>query len=199
VRLKDPAPPTVYFSYRQEITFAVVFVLKTSVAPERLSDAVRTTVAIIDPDLPVARLRTQEAQIAASLQRERLFARLAAALAGLALALACIGLYGLMAYAVSRRTPEIGIRMALGAARGRVLRMIVGDACRLMVIGLAIGLGAAVASGRYLENQLFGLTPSDPSTQALAIALLAMVSLAAAYLPARRASRVDPLIALKSE
>jgi predicted permease len=199
VRLKDPAPPTVYFSYRQEITFAVVFVLKTSVPPERLSDAVRTTVASIDPDLPVARLRTQEAQLAASLQRERLFARLAAAFAGLALALACIGLYGLMAYAVSRRTPEIGIRMALGAARGRVLRMIVGDACRLMVIGLAIGLGAAIASGRYLENQLFGLTPSDPSTQALAIALLAMVSLAAAYLPARRASRVDPLIALKSE
>jgi predicted permease len=199
VRLKDPAPPTVYFSYTQEITYAVVFALRTKVPPETLADAVRTTVAAVDPDLPVARLRTQEAQLAASLLRERLFARLAAALAALALALACIGLYGLMAYAVSRRTPEIGIRMALGAARGRVLRMIVADACRLMIAGLAIGVGAAIAAGRYLENQLFGLTPSDPSTQALAVALLAIVSLAAAYLPARRASRVDPLIALKSE
>jgi predicted permease len=199
VRLKDPAPPTVYFSYKQEITYAVVFALRTKVAPETLAEAVRTTVATVDPDLPVARLRTQEAQLAASLLRERLFARLAAALAALALALACIGLYGLMAYAVSRRTPEIGIRMALGAARGRVLRMIVADACRLMIVGLAIGVGAAIAAGRYLENQLFGLTPSDPSTQALSVALLAVVSLAAAYLPARRASRVDPLIALKSE
>ncbi len=199
VRLKDPVPPTVYFSYRQEITFAVVFALRTSVPPENLADAVRQTVASLDPDLPVARLRTQEAQLAASLRRERLFARLATALAGLALALACIGLYGLMAYAVSRRTPEIGIRMALGAARGRVLRMIVADAARLMVAGLAVGVCAALAAGRYLENQLFGLTPSDPMTQALAVALLGVVALAAAYLPARRASRVDPLIALKSE
>lgn len=97
-----------------------------------------------------------------------------------------------MAYAVSRRTPEIGIRMALGAARGRVLRMIVADAARLMAAGLAIGVSAAIAAGRYLENQLFGLTPSDSST-------LAAVALTAAYLPARRASRVDPLIALKYE
>ena len=199
VRLKDPVPPTVYFSYRQEITFAVVFALRTSVPPENLADAVRQTVASLDPDLPVARLRTQEAQLAASLRRERLFARLATALAGLALALACIGLYGLMAYAVSRRTPEIGIRMALGAARGRVLRMIVADAARLMVAGLAVGVCAALAAGRYLENQLFGLTPFDPMTQALAVVLLGVVALAAAYLPARRASRVDPLIALKSE
>jgi predicted permease len=199
VRLKDPVPPTVYFSYKQEITYAVVFALRTTVPPGTLSDAVRRTVASVDPDLPVARLRTQEEQIAFSLRRERLFAGLATALAGLALVLACIGLYGLMAYAVSRRTPEIGIRMALGAARGRVLRMIVWDAARLMAAGLAIGVGAAVASGRYLENQLFGLTPSDPRTQAFAVALLAAVALAAAYVPARRASRVDPLIALKYE
>ena len=152
----------------------MVFVLKTSVAPERLSDAVHDR-GEHRPDLPVARLRAQEAD--RGLAAARALVRQAGGGARrLALALACIGLYRLMAYAVSR-TPRIGIRMALGAARGRVLRMIVGDACRLMVIGLAIGLGAAVASGRYLENQLFGLTPSDPSTQALAIALLAMVSL----------------------
>jgi predicted permease len=199
VRLKDAVPLTVYFSYKQEITYAAVFALRTKVPPESLADAVRTTVAAVDPDLPVARLRTQEAQLAASLQRERLFAKLATALAGLALALACIGLYGLMAYAVSRRTPEIGIRMALGAARGHVLRMIVGDAARLMTVGLATGVCAAIAAGRYIEEQLFGLSSSDPATQALSVALLAAVALAAAYLPARRASRVDPLIALKHE
>ena len=198
VRLKDPAPPTVYFSYRQEITFAVVFVLKTSVAPEasvrcghdrgehRPGSPGRAPAHAGGADRGLAAARALVRQAGGGARRAR-------ARAGLYRSLRVDGVCRVTAHA------EIGIRMALGAARGRVLRMIVGDACRLMVIGLAIGLGAAVASGRYLENQLFGLTPSDPSTQALAIALLAMVSLAAAYLPARRASRVDPLIALKSE
>jgi ABC-type antimicrobial peptide transport system permease subunit len=156
-------------------------------------------VAEVDPDVPVERLRTQDAQVAFSLRRERLFAMLASALGGLALLLACIGLYGLMAYAVSRRTPEIGIRMALGAERRRVLLMIVGDAARLTAVGLAAGVAGALLASRYLESLLFGLTPTDPGAQALAVALLALVTLTAAYVPARRASRVDPLVALKYE
>jgi predicted permease len=199
VSLRHPVPPTVYLSYRQEITYGVVFVLRTAGRPEDLVRPVRRTVASVDPDLPLDRIRTQEAQLAFSLRRERLFAALASALGGLALLLACIGIYGLMAYAVSRRTMEIGIRMALGAQRGRVLLMVVGDAGRLMAAGLFVGVGAALASARSLESLLFGLTPTDARTQTLAIALLAVVALLAAYLPARRASRVDPLVALRYE
>jgi predicted permease len=200
VRLRQPVPPpTVYLSYRQEPTYAVVFALRTSVPPETMMDVVRRTVATVDPDLPLSRMRTQDEQLVLSLQRERLFARLAAALAGLALALACIGLYGLMAYNVSRRTPEIGIRMALGAERRRVLLMVVFDAARLMAVGIVIGIAASLAAGRSIESALFGLTPGDAGTQAMAVSILAAVSLLAAYIPARRASRVDPLIALKHE
>jgi predicted permease len=199
VRLRDEAPPTAYFSFRQEITFGAVFALRASGDPGALAGAVRRTVAEVDPDVPVERLRTQDAQVAFSLRRERLFAMLASALGGLALLLACIGLYGLMAYAVSRRTPEIGIRMALGAERRRVLLMIVGDAARLTAVGLAAGVAGALLASRYLESLLFGLTPTDPGAQALAVALLALVTLTAAYVPARRASRVDPLVALKYE
>jgi predicted permease len=200
VRLRQPVPPpTVYLSYRQEPTYAVVFALRTSVPPETMMDVVRRTVANVDPDLPLSRMRTQHEQLALSLRRERLFARLAASLAVLALVLACIGLYGLMAYNVSRRTPEIGIRMALGAERRRVLLMVVGDAARLTTIGIVIGIAASIAAGRSLESMLFGLTPGDAGTQAIAVAILAGVSILAAYIPARRASRVDPLIALKYE
>ena len=199
VWLRQAVPPTVYLSYRQEPTYAAVFALRTTVPPETLMDAVRRTVADVEPDLPVSRMRTQEEQLALSLRRERLFARLAAALAVLALALACIGLYGLMAYNVSRRTPEIGIRMALGAERRRVLLMVVFDAARLMAVGIVIGVAASLAAGRSLESVLFGLTPGDAATQAIAVAILGGVSLVAAYIPARRASRVDPLIALKYE
>jgi predicted permease len=198
-RLHEPPPPTAYFSYRQEVTYGAVFAVRAAGDPRRLGEAVRRAVGAVDPDLPVDRLRTQEEQVALSLRRERLFARLAVWLAALALALACVGLYGLLAYSVTRRTAEIGVRMALGAERRRVLLMVVGEAGRLMAVGLVLGAGAALVCGRGLESRLFGLTPADPWTLLLAVAILAGVALAAAYLPARRAARVDPLVALKYE
>jgi ABC-type antimicrobial peptide transport system permease subunit len=134
-----------------------------------------------------------------ALVRERLLARLSGFFGTLAAALAAIGLYGLLAYAVATRTRDIGIRMALGADRGRVLRMEIWSALRLVAIGIAIGIPAAIAAGRLFAAQLFGVSASDPVTLAAAAALLTLVAGLAAWGPARRASRVDPMLALRSE
>jgi len=131
--------------------------------------------------------------------QERMMATLASGFGVLALALACIGLYGLLAYSVARRTKEMGIRMALGAQRRRVIGMIVKGAVRLVVFGIALGLPAAWAASRWVKSMLFGLTPTDPATIAAAVAVLATAALLAAYLPARRASRVDPITALRHD
>jgi predicted permease len=199
VQLNQPAPPTVFLAYTTQVIFGATVAVRTAGDPQSLADAVRGLVATIDPDVPVQRVRTQEEEIRYSLREERLFATLAAALGGLALLLACIGVYGLMAYAVARRTPEIGVRMALGAERGTVLRMVVGDAARLTASGLVIGLALTAAGSRFLESRLFGLTPSDAASQAAAAGVLLAVAVLAAYVPARRAARVDPMLALKAE
>jgi predicted permease len=199
VSLSRPVPPTVFFSYTSQVLYGATFAVKTFGDPEALADDVRAVVAAVDPDLPVDRVRTQEAEIRHSLREERLFATLALLLGTLALSLACVGIYGLMAYAVTRRTQEIGVRMALGADRRTVLLGIVWDASRLTLTGLAIGLGAAHLGSRYLESRLFGLTPTDPGSQLATVALLLVTSALAAYVPARRASRVDPMVALRAE
>ncbi|MGE5815735.1 MAG: ADOP family duplicated permease [Acidobacteriota bacterium] len=199
VSLSRPVPPTVFFSYTSQVLYGATFAVKTFGDPEALSDDVRAAVAAVDPDLPVDRVRSQEAELRHSLREERLFATLALLLGLLALLLACVGIYGLMAYAVARRTREIGVRMALGAERRRVLLTVVWDAARLTMVGLVIGLGAAIAGSRYLESRLFGLTPTDPGSQLATVALLLLTSALAAYLPARRASRVDPMVALRAE
>jgi len=131
--------------------------------------------------------------------QERVMATLAGAFGVLALTLACIGLYGLLAYTVARRTREIGIRMALGARGGRVVAMVLAGGTRLVLIGVACGVPAAWAASRSIESMLFGLTPHDPAVIGGAIALLALAALVAAYLPARRASHVDPIVALRDE
>lgn len=199
VNLSRPIPPTMYFPYTADVLYGATFALKTTVPPEQLADSVRQVVSRVDPDLPVDRIRSQEAELRHSLREQRLFAMLGTMLGLLALLLACVGIYGLMAYAVARRTQEIGIRMALGAERRRVLLMVVRDAARLAVIGIAIGLGAAFLGSRALQSRLFGLTATDPASLAGAAALLLAMALLAAYLPARRASRVDPLVALRVE
>jgi predicted permease len=199
VDLNRPVPPTVYFAYTSQVLFGATVAARTAGRPEDFADGVRAAMGEVDADVPVQRVRSQVDEMRYSLREERLFAALATVLGALALLLACVGIYGLMAYAVVRRTPEIGIRMALGAERGAVLRMVVGDAARLTLAGLLIGLAAAFASSRYLSSLLFGLTPTDPVTQAAAAGLLLAVALLAAYVPARRAARVDPLIALKTE
>jgi putative ABC transport system permease protein len=131
--------------------------------------------------------------------QERMMSTLAGGFAMLAVVLACIGLYGLLAYAVTRRTKELGIRMALGAQRARLLAMVLKAAVRLIVIGIAIGLPAGLVVARLVQSMLFGLKANDPGVIGIAIFLLTIAALIAAYLPARRASRVDPMAALRHD
>jgi ABC-type antimicrobial peptide transport system permease subunit len=153
----------------------------------------------VDGHLPVADIKTQIQQAGETLRMERLFAKLLTVFGVLAQLLASIGLFGVMAYAVSQRTREIGIRMALGAARGEVLAMIVRQGLTLTLIGITLGLVGAFAFTRVLQNQLFAISPLDPVTFIAVSALLVIVALLACWLPARRAARVDPMVALRCE
>jgi ABC-type antimicrobial peptide transport system permease subunit len=140
-----------------------------------------------------------DTQVAQSLQRERVLAVLSGLFGATALALAMLGLYGVMTYTVARRRNEIGVRIALGADRSRVLRMILGDVARVVAVGLVVGVMGAIASGKLVTSFLYGLTPSDPAIVALAAAILAVVALGAGLAPALRASRVDPVAALRED
>jgi ABC-type antimicrobial peptide transport system permease subunit len=161
--------------------------------------AVRHAVQSIDPNLPLSNVRTQVEQIDQTLFQERLFAKLSSFFGLLALILACIGLYGIMSYAVARRTNEIGIRMALGARREDILRKVLREAFVLVFAGMAIGIPIALGALRLISSMLFGLKPTDPVTLAGATAFMLAVAAFAGYLPARRASRVDPMVALRYE
>jgi len=161
--------------------------------------AVRRAMAGIDPGVPLTSIRTQAQVLDQSLAQDRLFAWLCSALAQLAVLLSCIGLYGLMAYNVARRTGEIGVRMAIGATGARVAWSILREAVVLAGIGVAVGLSGAVVVTRFIESQLYGVAPMDPATLAGAGALLVAVALLSAWLPARRAARVDPMVALRCE
>ncbi|HVD91680.1 MAG TPA: FtsX-like permease family protein, partial [Vicinamibacterales bacterium] len=199
--LRADIPPTAYLYYRQrpDMKNAVTFEVKTAMPPSELASAVREAVRGIDPNVPIFGIMTQSDQIATSLRQERLFARLATMLGGVAVLLSAIGLYGLLAYAVVRRTPEIGIRMALGAARGAVQWMMLRESLVLVGIGLALGIPAALAGTRLLGAMLYGLAPRDPLTLGGAAATMLVLGVLAGYLPARRAARVDPLVALRAE
>ena len=202
--LRREVPPTFYLPYRQasdqpDLQGGVTFELRLKTAPESVLPAIRNAIASIDKDLPLIDVRTQTEQIDATLANERLFAALTGAFGVLALALACIGIYGIMAYTVARRTNEIGIRIALGAQTGQVLRMVLGEASWLAVFGIAIGLGCALWVTRFLSSLLYGLKPSDPGTLIVAALLLLATALAAGWTPAWRASRVQPMEALRHE
>jgi ABC-type antimicrobial peptide transport system permease subunit len=199
--VRDDVPPTAYFYYQQrpDMKNPATFEVRTAIPPGELASAVREVVRGIDPNVPVFGMMTQADQIATSLRQERLFARLATMLGGVAVLLSAIGLYGLLAYAVVRRTPEIGIRMALGAARGVVQWMVLRESLVLAGIGLAVGIPAALAGTRLLDAMLYGLAPRDPLTLGSAAATMLVLGVLAGYLPARRAARVDPLVALRAE
>ena len=153
----------------------------------------------MDSNLPVFKIRTESQQIDQQVFKERLIARMSGFFGVLALVLACIGLYGLISYEVSRRTREIGIRAALGAGRRDVLRMVVGQGMRLAIAGAALGTVLALVLLRYAKSLLFGVGASDPVTFIVVAALLIGVMLAASYVPARRAMSVDPVVALRYE
>ena len=178
-----------------ELTLAV----RTAGNPLDLAPALTKEVRTAGPDILITDVATMMSQIDHSLLEERLVSTLATFFGALALLLACIGLYGTMSYSAARRTNEIGIRMALGASRPGVMRLVLRDAIVMIAAGIAIGAPAAIAGGRYIRSQLFGLRPADPLTLAMASLALAAIALLAGYLPARRASRVEPMAALRYE
>jgi predicted permease len=199
--LRAPTPPLFYLPYQQHPDHMgrMVVELRTFADPTGIVNQARTAVATLDPNLPLIEIRTMTQQIDSSLSNERIFARLTAGFGLLALLLAGIGIYGIMAYTVSRRTSEIGIRMALGARADQVLSMVLGEVSWMALAGVAIGLGGALWLGHFLGAMLYGLKPSDPLTLISAAVLLTVIALLAALGPARRASRIDPIRALRHE
>src|SRR5262245_8062937 len=175
----------------------VTFLLRSAGAAASLIDTACQRMTAIDPRLPMYRVNTLDTQARESLLRQRLLARVSGLLGSIALLLAAVGLYGSMSFAVAQRVKEIGVRMALGADRTRVVWMTLGEAFRLILSGVAIGVPVAVAAMRLAKSLLYELTPGDPLTLTSVVALLAAVALVAAYLPARRAARVDPMVALR--
>jgi predicted permease len=194
-------PPTVYQYYRQrpDMKNAPTFYVRSAGPPAAMASAMRELVRDVDPKLPMYGVLTETDQIAMSLRQERLFAELATLLGAVAVLLSAIGLYGLLAYGVARRTPEIGLRMALGAPRARVQWMILRESLVLAAGGLVLGVPAAIAGTRVLQSMLFGLAPRDPATLTGAAAAMLVLGVLAGYIPARRAARVDPLVALRAE
>jgi putative ABC transport system permease protein len=192
--------PQMYLSYRQADFFAPEdLVVKTDVEPASMAAAVRTAVWEIDKDQPVSNIKTMEEILGDSIARQRFSMLLLGIFAGVALLLAAVGIYGVMSYSVAQRTHEIGIRMALGAQTGAVLKLAVGYGLKLVVAGVLIGLVAAFVLTRLMSTLLFGVTPTDPATFALISLLLVGVAAIASYIPARRATKVDPLVALRYE
>jgi ABC-type antimicrobial peptide transport system permease subunit len=177
----------------------MVYALRTSGDPLGYVEAARDVVRQADPRVPVSEVRSQAADVDRTIYQEILFARLCGAFAMLALVIACVGLYGTVSYGVARRTSEIGLRMALGARREGVVRMVLGEVAGLAAGGIVAGLAAAVAASKLVASFLYGLTPNDPLTLALAAAVLLTAALLAGYAPARRASRIDPMTALRRE
>jgi putative ABC transport system permease protein len=195
--LAEEADPGVYFPHSQLDSRQMSLVLRTGSDPEALVAAVRREVQTLDADLPIFNVRTLEQALGEAVSQPRFYMFLLSIFGATALVLSAIGIFGVMSYSVVQRTREIGIRIALGAAPGAVLRMVVGGALALAVGGVAIGLVGAAASSRLLSALLFGVSPIDPLTLASVAAILTGVALVAGYLPARRAIRVDPMTALR--
>jgi predicted permease len=205
-RQRDDIPSTVYTSFRQEKSVTnAIFEVRTKGDPTASLPAIRQAVREVEANLPLINVKTQLEQADETLRMERLFAKLLTLFGVLAQQLAAIGLFGVLAYTVSQRTHEIGIRMALGASRLDVLKLIVRQGMTLSLIGVALGLVGAYVLTKYLESwmnlskMLFGVKPSDPVTYAAIATLLIIVALIACYIPARRATKVDPLVALRYE
>jgi macrolide transport system ATP-binding/permease protein len=201
--LKREIPPVTYLSYLQTVKNwpikEVVFELRTTGDPLASANTVRQVVHEVSPQVPVADLTTQALKIDSTISNEKTFAELCTCFGALALVMACVGLYGTMAYAVSRRTSEIGIRIALGAERRRIIWMVLRQVLILGAVGVIVGMTAVWETTKFLKSYLFGLQPNDPITLAVAVSILVACAIIAGYAPAWRASRIDPMVALRHE
>jgi predicted permease len=197
--VRRDVPPIMYFPYRQASPQRMTFAVRSVLPAMSLVPAVRRLITNIDQNIPMEEVSTQKQVVKDAVMAERLFAGLCGTLALLALALSCIGLYGLMAYSVARRTGELGIRMALGARPQDVARPVLREALILAAIGVAVGMPVALALTRLARSIFFGIEPHDPVTVLGSIIVLLAVAILAAYLPARRAAKIDPMEALRYE
>jgi ABC-type antimicrobial peptide transport system permease subunit len=198
--LRDPAPPQFFMPYVQQAGVGVLtYAIRTELPAGQLAPALRNVVQQADRDLPIIDMRTQREQIDANMQMERTFAALTTGFGVLALALACVGIYGIMAYSVANRRNEIGIRLALGAQPAQVRGMILRESTWLAVAGIVAGTGAALLLTRLVKSMLYGIQPYDPVTMASGVLILLAVALAASWIPAERAAGVQPMDALRHE
>jgi len=199
VNRNDPRPAEVLTAFRQEPHASASIAIRTERDPSTISPALRTLVASLDPDLPVYSLTPMDDALAQSRWEVRVFGSLFVVFGLVALALASIGLYAVLAFAVSRREREMGIRMALGAGAGDVVRLVLNDAGRQLVLGISLGVLFGIAAARLARAMLFDVKPSDPATIAVVVATLAVTGLAASLVPAQRATKSDPVRSLRSE
>jgi predicted permease len=197
--LRDPIPEQVFVSFAQNSNNAAWAYVRTIRDPDSAFRAVRAAIREMEPNLPLLNMKTLDTQLDESLVTERMIATLSSVFGALATLLALVGLYGVMAYMVTRRAREIGIRMALGARAASVVWLVMREVLVVVGAGVALGVPAALALSRLVESQLYGIQPNDPASIALATLLLAGVASLAGYLPARRAAASDPVRALRTE
>jgi predicted permease len=198
-QIRGNPPRTAYLSYLQGDERFMTFAVRTAIEPTAAVKAIRQTIEAIDPNLPLHQIATQRERIEISVQQERLFATLLTASGAISLILACLGIYGTLAYFVNRRVREIGIRIAMGAERSRVIRSVFKESITPVAAGLVIGLVSSLILSRFVQDQLFGISPRDPMSLVIAVLALAVTAALASFLPARRASRIDPIAALRHD
>jgi putative ABC transport system permease protein len=197
--LATESEPEMYRPFAQEPTAEMTLVVRTDGDPRGLATELRSAVAAVDPNVPITRLLALDQVISESVAEPRLTVVLLGLAAGLALLLGAVGIYGVVSYGVSRRVHEMGVRMALGARSGDVLRLVIGQGAAMAIVGIMVGLAAALVASRALRSLLYGVSPTDTVTFAAAPLLLLAVALLASYIPARRATRVDPMVTLRAE
>jgi putative ABC transport system permease protein len=198
-RLKDDPKPTIFLANSQSGAYGVTLVIRTAGDPGKVVRPVETAIHQYDPQQAISEVQTMEHVFADSASDARFQLILLLIFAGLAIVLAMIGVYGVVSYSVTQRTPEIGVRMAMGAGTREIARMILREALLLAGVAVGVGLAGAVALTRVMESVLYETTPTDPATLAIAATAVLAVVTAAALVPARRATRVDPLVALRYE